>query len=98
MAVPLGQGEVTIEILGPLVSRPYVEMTGAMMRLFGAEVRTPSASHFIIPGRQEYRQRRYTIEPDAAAASYFFAAAAIAGARLTALDLPEKSRTGDVLP
>jgi 3-phosphoshikimate 1-carboxyvinyltransferase len=96
MAAPLAQEDVTIEVVGPLVSRPYVEMTLSMMSHFGAKVRTPSPSYFVVPGRQEYQQRPYTIEPDASAASYFFAAAAITGGRVTVLGLPESSLQGDV--
>jgi 3-phosphoshikimate 1-carboxyvinyltransferase len=56
---------------------------------------------FHIPGGQmtEYTPhalRTYDIEPDASAASYFFAAAAITGGRVTVLGLPEKSLQGDI--
>jgi 3-phosphoshikimate 1-carboxyvinyltransferase len=96
MAAPLAAGDVTIEIVGPLVSHPYVDMTLSMMRHFGAEVRTPSPSLFVVPGRQEYQHRCFTVEPDASAASYFFATAAITGGRVTVLGLPENSLQGDV--
>jgi 3-phosphoshikimate 1-carboxyvinyltransferase len=56
---------------------------------------------FHIPGRQRNdsparSQREYAIEPDASAASYFLAAAAITGGRVTVLDIPERSLQGDV--
>jgi 3-phosphoshikimate 1-carboxyvinyltransferase len=56
---------------------------------------------FHIPGEQRMESpvrslRIYTIEPDASAASYFFAAAAITGGRVTVLDLPTNSHQGDV--
>jgi 3-phosphoshikimate 1-carboxyvinyltransferase len=52
---------------------------------------------FHIPGGQAGGPlRSYEIEPDASAASYFFAAAAITGGRVTVLGLPEKSLQGDV--
>jgi 3-phosphoshikimate 1-carboxyvinyltransferase len=56
---------------------------------------------FHIPGGQmaEYTPhalRTYDIEPDASAASYFFAAAAITGGRVTVLGIPEKSLQGDI--
>src|SRR5207247_1105005 len=96
LAAPLARADVTVEVVGPLVSRPYADMTVLMMRQFGAEVLTPSQSRFVVPGRQEYRQRRYPVEPDASAASYFFAAAAVTRGRVTVLDLPEHSLQGDV--
>ncbi|MFC8493739.1 3-phosphoshikimate 1-carboxyvinyltransferase [Streptomyces sp. NPDC057235] len=58
-----------------LVSEPYVEITLAMMRSFGAEVRQEGRTYRVAP--TGYRARTYDIEPDASTASYFFAAAAL---------------------
>ncbi|MEI7624423.1 MAG: 3-phosphoshikimate 1-carboxyvinyltransferase, partial [Actinomycetes bacterium] len=67
-----------IELQGEIVSRPYLDMTVAVMTAFGASVDTPDDRTFIIqPG--VYVGTDYLIEPDASAASYFFAAAAICG-------------------
>jgi 3-phosphoshikimate 1-carboxyvinyltransferase len=73
-----------------LVSRPYLDMTAAVMRAFGARVDGLRAE----PGG--YRPARYTIEPDASAASYFFAAAAITGGRVTVEGLGSDSLQGDL--
>ncbi len=90
----------TIEIDGPLVSQPYVEMTLAMMEQWGARWRQTPGEHsynFDDGSKAEYfGPDEYVIEPDASAASYFFAAAAITGGRVTVLDLPEKSLQGDI--
>jgi 3-phosphoshikimate 1-carboxyvinyltransferase len=52
---------------------------------------------FHIPGDQVGEPPRcYVIEPDASAASYFFAAAALTGGRVTVLHLPDRSLQGDV--
>jgi 3-phosphoshikimate 1-carboxyvinyltransferase len=67
-----------------------------MMRDFGAQVELPGPNLFHVPPQQAYRKAQFAIEPDASAASYFFAAAAIAGGRVTVLDLPESSLQGDV--
>lgn len=95
MAAPEAKGDITIDIDGPLVSRPYVDMTIAMMLEFGVRV-SATADGFFVPGRQEYHQRRYAIEPDASAASYFFAAAAITQGSITVAGLPRISLQGDV--
>ncbi|MFC9342908.1 MULTISPECIES: 3-phosphoshikimate 1-carboxyvinyltransferase [unclassified Streptomyces] len=63
-----------------LVSEPYVEITLAMMRDFGAEIgeergRDGARTYRVAP--TGYRARTYGIEPDASTASYFFAAAAL---------------------
>ncbi|MFE6224460.1 3-phosphoshikimate 1-carboxyvinyltransferase [Streptomyces sp. NPDC057854] len=58
-----------------LVSEPYVEITLAMMRTFGAEVTREGRTYKVAP--TGYRAVRYPVEPDASTASYFFAAAAL---------------------
>lgn len=89
-----------IKLDGPLVSEPYVRMTEAMMRQWGARWWYDSASRtylFDFDSQAEYvGPEEYAIEPDASAASYFWAAAAITGGRVTVLGLTRKSLQGDV--
>lgn len=86
---------LVIEVTTPLVSRPYVELTAAVMRSFGAPVETPDGATFAVaPGG--YRAARYRIEPDASAASYFFAAAAMSGGRVRVEGLGRASQQGDM--
>ena len=95
MAAPYAAKPVDLEIDGTLVSQPYIRMTLAVMRSFGVEIPERDLAHFhIAPGH--YIGRTYEIEPDASAASYFFAAAAIAGGRVTVLGLSRDSLQGDV--
>jgi 3-phosphoshikimate 1-carboxyvinyltransferase len=97
MAVPCAKSPVTIEIEGTLVSQPYVHMTLAVMQAFGVTASTDAAlSRFTIPAPQTYRALDYAIEPDASAASYFWAAAAITGGRVTVEGLSANSLQGDV--
>src|SRR5206468_8077569 len=77
MVAPLASNDITIDVEGGLVSRPYVDMTIAMMREFGVRVDSEGTNSFFVPGNQWYQSRRYQVEPDASAAAYFFAAAAI---------------------
>ena len=87
MAAPLARRPLELAVDG-LVSRPYVDMTLAMMAQFGvkSEAKRPSddrggdAVFRVAPGA--YRGRAYQIEPDASTASYFFAAAALTGGRV----------------
>ncbi len=95
MASPLANVDVAIDVDGPLVSRPYVDMTVAMMREFGARLSTEPTG-FRIPGGQQYELRRYAIEPDASAASYFWGAAAITGGEVGVEKLTSKSLQGDL--
>ena len=91
-----GQQQTEIEVVGDLVSRPYVDMTAAVMNAFGVTVQTPSEHRFVIPAGQTYRSTNYSIEPDASAASYFFAAAAIVGGRIRVNGLTHGALQGDV--
>ncbi|MBS0210754.1 MAG: 3-phosphoshikimate 1-carboxyvinyltransferase [Planctomycetes bacterium] len=97
MAAPYAEREVQLAVEGVLVSQPYVEMTLAVMRSFGVDVprAEPALSRFDVP-RGKYRGMNYAIEPDASAASYFFAAAAIAGGTVTVSGLSAQSLQGDV--
>jgi 3-phosphoshikimate 1-carboxyvinyltransferase len=96
MAAPFAPGDTQIEVDGPLVSVPYVDMTLAMMRQFGLRVENEAHRLFRIPGKQIGGLDSYKIEPDASAASYFFGAAAITGGTVTVLGLPRPSLQGDV--
>ena len=97
MAAPLAQSEVRLAVEGALVSRPYIEMTLKMQHDFGVQpVVSSNADQFIFDSPTAYRSTRYTIEPDASAASYFFAAAAICGGRATVLGLDRSSLQGDI--
>jgi 3-phosphoshikimate 1-carboxyvinyltransferase len=95
MALPASLGATMVEITGTLVSQPYIAMTLGVMEEFGA---TPSNQKFrrfnVLP--QPYRGRTYAIEPDASAASYFYAAAAVTGGTVTVEGLGTDSLQGDV--
>jgi 3-phosphoshikimate 1-carboxyvinyltransferase len=95
MVAPLANGPVNVVVTGELVSRPYVEMTLAIMRDFGATADETARNHFLITDTG-YQPRDYAIEPDASAASYFFAAAAVTGGRVTVEGLNRQALQGDV--
>ena len=97
MAAPLATNDVIIEIEGPLISKPYVEMTQKVMKDFGVDCHINDAfNRFEIAGDQSYTAAEYQIEPDASAASYFWAAAAICGGTATVKNLNQDSLQGDV--
>jgi len=87
---------VVIEIDGPLVSKPYVDMTLAVMRAFGARVEMDRDWRKFEIAPSGYASQSYDIEPDASAASYFWAAAAIGGGRVLVEGLGRGSLQGDV--
>ena len=97
MAAPGASSPVELVIDGPLVSQPYVRMTLEVMKSFGVDVETAEGlQRFQIAAPQRYRACEYAIEPDASAASYFWAAAAICGGEVTVEGLTADSLQGDV--
>ncbi|HVU87472.1 MAG TPA: 3-phosphoshikimate 1-carboxyvinyltransferase [Pirellulales bacterium] len=96
MAAPYATKPVEIVVDGTLVSQPYVHMTLGVMHSFGVTVDPGDLTRFVIPNARPYRGLDYAIEPDASAASYFWAAAAIAGGQVTVEGLTRASLQGDV--
>ncbi|CAN5781163.1 3-phosphoshikimate 1-carboxyvinyltransferase [soil metagenome] len=86
---------LVVEVSTALVSRPYVDLTISVMEAFGARVDRPDDRTFAVaPGG--YRACTYAVEPDASAASYPLAAAAICGGRVKVLGLTDEALQGDV--
>jgi 3-phosphoshikimate 1-carboxyvinyltransferase len=85
MAAPLGRAPLALTVDG-LVSRPYVDMTLAMMAQFGVTAERRAHEEFRV-APATYAGRDYAVEPDASTASYFFAAAAVSGGRVKVLGL-----------
>jgi 3-phosphoshikimate 1-carboxyvinyltransferase len=95
MTAPCAETPVELGLRGPLVSEPYVAMTVRVMQAFGVRVDGLEGGGYRI-APQHYRGREFAIEPDASAASYFFAAAAITGGKVTVVGLSRDSLQGDV--
>ena len=95
LAGPAMPSGLTARLVGGLVSQPYVDMTTAVMATFGARVERPDRETWVV-APQTYRAAHPTIEPDASAASYVFAAAALLGGRATVLGLGDGSLQGDL--
>ncbi|MGH9234680.1 MAG: 3-phosphoshikimate 1-carboxyvinyltransferase [Acidimicrobiales bacterium] len=99
LAAPCTTGGVRVTVTGRLVSRPFVELTSAVMAAFGVEVRERDGERgggpvFDVPAGG-YTAAAYRVEPDASAASYLLAAAAVVGGRVTVEGLGAASRQGD---
>ncbi len=94
---PKTRDGLDIAIEGPLFSKPYVEMTLAMLAQWGARSEQENLERFHIPGGQSFTaQEKYQIEPDASGASYFFAAAALTGGKIRVKNLGKGALQGDV--
>ena len=79
MALPLTGQDFTIEVVGKLISKPYIEITLNLMRRFGVDVESDGWESFSIPANSQYQSpQEIYVEGDASSASYFLAAGAIA--------------------
>jgi 3-phosphoshikimate 1-carboxyvinyltransferase len=99
IACPLAENSTTLSIIGKLKSRPYVEVTIEMLELAGVKIHTDESNgtKFIIPGKQKYNLKEYTIPGDFSSASYLLAAAAMTeGSEITVKNL-FPSKQGDKL-
>jgi 3-phosphoshikimate 1-carboxyvinyltransferase len=94
LASPCLPEGLEISLSTPLVSGPYLELTLDVMAAFGADVDRPDERTFRV-GAGGYEAADYAVEPDASAASYFLAAAAITGGRVRVPGLGTAARQGD---
>lgn len=93
---PLLPHGLTIEIEGELTSKPYIDMTLAIMNKFCIQISEREAYHrFKIP-HQKYKSTTYTIESDASSANPFFGLAAITGKTLAVKNINRKTRQPDI--
>jgi 3-phosphoshikimate 1-carboxyvinyltransferase len=98
LAAPYAREGIEVEVVGDLVSKPYLPMTAAVMAAFGvtADIDDVSWRRLGVRAGQRYTGRVYQIEPDASNASYFFAAAAVTGGRVRVNGLGRDSTQGDL--
>jgi 3-phosphoshikimate 1-carboxyvinyltransferase len=104
MVSPYARSPIEIEVTTELNSKPYVDMTIAVMKDFGVEVKRNAYRDFIIPittyqlptYNPQSLVSNYPIESDASAASYFFAAPALCGGRVRVENITRSSRQGDL--
>ena len=88
---------ITIEVIGELISKPYIEITLNLMRRFGVEVERDGWQAFTVQTGQAYRSPgSIHVEGDASSASYFLAAGAIAGGPVRVEGVGRGSIQGDV--
>jgi 3-phosphoshikimate 1-carboxyvinyltransferase len=96
MIAPFAKSPVTLNS-EQVVRTPYVKMTCTMMAEFGVMVRRLHGARYMVPVLQRYQACDYQVEPDLSTASYFFAAAAVTGGRVTMQPIDrEHAKQGDV--
>ncbi|MEI7613990.1 MAG: bifunctional 3-phosphoshikimate 1-carboxyvinyltransferase/cytidylate kinase [Betaproteobacteria bacterium] len=97
MALPLTGVETTVEVVGELISKPYIEITLEIMARFGVQVQRQDWQRFTVPAGATYQSPGVVyVEGDASSASYFLALGAIAGGPLRVEGVGCDSIQGDV--
>ena len=97
MALPLTGAAATVEVVGELISKPYVEITLDLMARFGVRVQRDGWRAFHLPAGSRYTSPgELFVEGDASSASYFLAAGAIGGGPVRVLGVGRGSIQGDV--
>ncbi|MFA6179743.1 MAG: 3-phosphoshikimate 1-carboxyvinyltransferase [Candidatus Methylopumilus sp.] len=97
MALPLTGKKHTIEVVGELISKPYIEITLNLMARFGVIVERKGWQRFIVPANSRYQTpSTIFVEGDASSASYFLAAGAIGGGPIRVNGVGKNSIQGDV--
>ena len=96
MALPLTRQQTTIEVVGELISKPYIEITLNLMAKFGVNVKREGWQSFTIAANSSYvSPKQIFVEGDASSASYFLAAGAIGG-KVIVTGVGQNSIQGDI--
>lgn len=95
LIAPFAKEGLTIIVTDILRSKPYVTLTINLMKTFGVKVENKNFKEFVVEKGQKYQAKNYTVEGDYSSASYFFAAAAVTGGKVTIRNLNENSAQGD---
>lgn len=97
MALPLRRKTTTVEVVGELISKPYIGITLAILHRFGVEVAQDGWNSFTVAADARYRSPgQIHVEGDASSASYFLAAGAIGGGPVRVEGVGRDSVQGDV--
>ena len=94
LIAPMLENGLRIELVGDVISLPYITMSASVMRAFGANVRVVDERNIVIDGGG-YVGCEFTVEPDASSASYPLAAAAVVGGRVRVNGLWSNMIQGD---
>jgi 3-phosphoshikimate 1-carboxyvinyltransferase len=96
LIAPLTPNGLDIQVVGVPVSRPYIDLTAAVMETFGIAQDRKAYRKFMVPGGQRYRAGQYVVEADCSQAAYFWSAAAIGGTDIKVLGVNTETTQGDV--
>lgn len=96
MVAPYAKNPIELSLSTELNSKPYAEMTLAVMQEFGLSVERRGYEQFTVRAGHYQPRERYIVESDASAASYFFAAPLICGGTVRVENISRQSKQGDI--
>jgi len=96
MVAPCTARGLEIALDGPVISRPYVDLTLELMDRFGGPAVEETRDGYRVPGGAGYRSTVLEVEGDASSAAALFAAAAVSGGSVEVRGLPANSRQPDL--
>lgn len=95
ISAPMGRGDSTLRVTDA-VSRPYIDATLFLSKLYGVEIARDGYSNFRIPGRQSYRPVDFCVPGDFGSATFVMAAVAILGGKVEFSGLTTSMPQGDL--
>jgi 3-phosphoshikimate 1-carboxyvinyltransferase len=95
LTLPTLDGDSILELIGPVVSAPYLEATLSVLAFHGIRVQR-RGRRFLIPGGQTYRAAGFRVPGDASSAAYLWAAAAATGGSVRVTGLAEEWPQADL--
>jgi len=96
LCAPYTKKGINLTLQGGIVSTPYIDLTVAVMKDFGAEITQTGKFEYHVTAGRIYQGRKYFVEGDASSASYFFLAAALLKRTIRIVGITRQSRQGDI--
>jgi 3-phosphoshikimate 1-carboxyvinyltransferase len=96
LCAPYTPKGMDLSLQGGVVSTPYIDLTIAVMKDFGAKIIQTGKYEYHVNAGEIYRGREYCVEGDASSASYFFLAAALLGKTIRVTGINRQSKQGDI--
>ena len=96
LCAPYMQKGMNLTLQGGVVSTPYIDLTIAVMKDFGAKITQTGEYEYHVKASEIYQGRKYSVEGDASSASYFFLAAALLKKTIRVMGINRQSKQGDI--
>lgn len=96
LCAPYTKKGIDLTLQGDVVSTPYIDLTIAVMKNFGAKITQTGKYEYHVTAGEVYKGLKYFVEGDASSASYFFLAAALLRKTIRVTGITRQSKQGDI--